>query len=174
MFVIIYMSSSPLTSKTSKLPMVMSNLGGPYQGYSPTQTLGNYKDSEDTMIRRILRSSWNNVNTQSKINGRGRVVTPFRAVNNLGDYLGRQNYVCGGSNQVYKTFPGRQGPMGSILSRCDNSGISAANGNGRFVSDTSDYIKYKKQNAANNLYNDLKFGGDQNHGSYVAFKRVQA
>lgn len=154
------MSSVPMTSKTTNLPMVMTNLGGPYRGYSATQTLGNYKDSEDTMIRRILRSSWNNVNAQAKINEKSRVITPFRAVNNLGDYLGRQNYVCGGSNQVNKTFPGRQGPMGGILSRCDNTGISAANGNGRFVSDTSDYIKYKKQNAANNVYNDLKFGGD--------------
>jgi hypothetical protein len=168
------MSSVPLTSKTSNLPMVMTNLGGPYQGYSATQTLGNYKDSEDTMIRRILRSSWNNVNVQGKINGYGRVTTPFRAVNNLGDYLGRQNYVCGGPNQINKTFPGRQGPMGGILSRCDNTGISAANGNSRFVPDTSDYIKYKKQNAANNSYNDLKFGGDQHNGSYTALMRVKA
>ena len=170
------MSSVPLTSssKTTNLPMVMTDLGGPYRGYSATQTLGNYKDSEDTMIRRILRSSWNNVNTQSKINGYGRVVTPFRAVNNLGDYLGRQNYVCGGANQINKTFPGRQGPIGSILSRCDKSGVSAANGNGKFVSDTSDYIKYKKQNAANNSYNDLKFGGDKNNGSYTALMRVKA
>ena len=154
--------------------MVMTNLGGPYQGYSATQTINNYKTSEDATIRRILRSSWNNVNTQAKINGKARVVTPFRAVNNLGDYLGRQNYVCGGANQVNRTFPGRQGPIGSILSRCDSTGISAGNGNGRFVSDTSDYIKYKKQNAANVLYNDLKFGGDKSHGSYDAWMRVKA
>lgn len=168
------MSSVPLISKTTNLPMVMTNLGGPYRGYSATQTLGNYKDSEDTMIRRILRSSWNNVNTQSKINGYGRVTTPFRAVNNLGDYLGRQNYVCGGANEINKTFPGRQGPIHGILSRCDKTGVSAANGNGRFVADTSDYIKFKKQNAANDLYNDLKFGGDKSHGSYTAYMRVKA
>jgi hypothetical protein len=168
------MSSVPLTSKTSNLPMVMTNLGGPYQGYSPTQTINNYKDSEEATIRRILRSSWNNLNTQASINNKGRVVTPFRAVNNLGDYLGRQNYVCGGANQVNRTFPGRQGPIGSILSDCDNTGVSAANGNGRFVSDTSDYIKFKKQNAVNNLYNDLKFGGDQHNGSYTALMRVKA
>ena len=33
-------------------------------------------------------------------NGYKRVTTPFRAVNNSGDFLGRVNYSCGGSNQV--------------------------------------------------------------------------
>jgi len=167
------MSSVPITSKTINLPMVMTNLGGPYQGYSPTQTINNYKDSEQSMIRRILRSSWNTTNTASKINGKGRVTTPYRAVTNLGDYLSRNNYVCGGSNEINKTFPGRQGPIGSIISRCDGTGIEAASGNTRYVSDTSDYITYKKQNAINNLYNDLTYGGDQNHGSYEAFMRVK-
>lgn len=168
------MSSVPLTSKTSRLPMVMTNLGGPFQGYSPTQTINNFKDSEQSMTRRILRDAWNTTNTAKSINGKGRIITPFRAVNNLGDYLSRQNYVCGGSNQVNKTFPGRQGPIGSLISRCDNTKIEASYGNSRFVSDTSDYITYKKQNAINNLYNDLGYGGDKNNGSYEAFMRVKA
>ena len=168
------MSSVPITSKTINLPMVMTNLGGPYQGYSPTQTINNYKDSEQSMIRHILRSSWNNTNTASSINGLGRITTPYRAVTSLGDYLGRQDYVCGGANQVNKTFPGRQGPIGSILSRCDGTGIAAQSGNVRYVSDTSDYITYKKQNAVGKLYNDLKNGGNENRAEYVAFKRVQA
>ena len=167
------MSSIPLTSKTSNLPMVMTNLGGPYNGYSPTQTINNYKDSEQTRIRRILRSSWNTTNTAESINGNGRVITPYRAVTNLGDYLGRVNYVCGGPNQVNRTFPGRQGPIGSIISRCDQKGVEAGSGNMRFVSDTSDYISYKKQNAINNLYNDLANGGDENNGSYDAYMRVK-
>lgn len=167
------MSSVPITSKTINLPMVMTNLGGPYQGYSPTQTITNYKDSEQARIRRILRSSWNNTNTAAHINGRGRVTTPYRAVTNLGDYLGRVNYVCGGSNQINKTFPGRQGHISAIISHCDNTRVAAANTNTRFVSDTSDYITYKKQNAINNLYNDLTFGGDESNGSYEAFMRVK-
>jgi hypothetical protein len=153
--------------------MVMSNLGGPYQGYSPTQTITNYKDSEQTRIRRILRSSWNTTNTAGEINGNGRVTTPYRAVTNLGDYLGRVNYVCGGSNQINKTFPGRQGPMGSIISRCDSTGVEGACSNVRFVSDTSDYITYKKQSAINDVYNDLAFGGDESNGSYEAYMRVK-
>jgi len=167
------MSSVPITSKTSYLPMIMTNLGGPYTGYSPTQTLGNFKDSEQTNIRRILRSSWNKTNTAANINGKGRITTPFRAVNNLGDYLSRPNYVCGGPNQINKTFPGRQGPIHGILSRCDKTGVTGLNANVRFVPDASDYITYKKQNVINNNYNDLKNGGNQHHAAYEAIHRVR-
>jgi len=150
----------------------MSKLGGPYNGFSPKQTVTNYKDSDQTMTRRILRSSWNTQNATGAVNGRNRVITPFRAVNNLGDFLSRQNYVCGGSNQVNADKPGWKGHIGSILSRCDGTGVPAGSGNMRFVPDSSDYIRYKKQRAINVNYNDVKNGGDQSHGSYTAYMRV--
>jgi hypothetical protein len=153
-----------------------ANLGGPFNGYSPQQTVTNYKSSEQVMVRRILRKSWNGrgaVGTDGVENSYARVVTPFRAINNLGDFLGRQNYVCGGSNQVNRTYPGRQGPIGSILSRCDNTGVPASVCNNRFVPDSSDYITYKKQRALNQNYNDLGYGGDKNNGSYVARMAVR-
>ena len=43
----------------------------------------------------------------------------------------------------------------------------------RYVPDSSDYIKFRKQRAVNVNYNDMKNGGDQSNGSYVAFKMVQ-
>ena len=152
------------------------NLGGPFNGYSPQQTVTNYKNSEQVMIRKILRNSWNGrgaVGTDGVGNNYARVVTPFRAVNNLGDFLGRQNYVCGGSNQVNRTYPGKQGPIGSIISQCDNTGVAASVCNNRFVPDSSDYIKYKKQRALNQNYNDLGYGGDKNNGSYVSLMFVR-
>ena len=151
------------------MPVISMNIyGGPYNGYSPKQTINNYKDSDQVMTRRILRDSWNNKNAARVINGHGRITTPFRAVNNLGDYLSRENYVCGGPNQINKTFPGgRQGSMGSIISRCDGTGVAAANCNKRYVSDSSDYVTYKRQNAISKNYNDVKNGGDQSHASYV-------
>jgi hypothetical protein len=141
--------------------------GGPYQGYSPKQTLNNFKDSEQTMIRGVLRRSWNNRNVNNTINGNKRIITPFRAVNNLGDYLSRQNYVCGGSNQVNASKPGWKGHIGSILSKCDSTGVAASVTNNKFVADSSDYITFKKQRALSQNYNDLKNGGDQSHASYV-------
>ena len=153
--------------------MSSSVLGGPFNGYSPKQTITNYKDSNQVMIRRILRNSWNTQNAIGVINGKNRVITPFRAVNNLGDFLARQNYVCGGPNQVNASKPGWKSRIGSIISNCDGTGIPAGSGNMRFVSDSSDYITYKKQLAINKNYNDVKNGGDQSNGSYVALMRVR-
>lgn len=147
--------------------------GGPYNGFSPVQTITNYKDSEQTTIRRILRNSWNNQQAVGTINGKKRIITPFRAVNNLGDFLSRQNYVCGGSNQVNADKPGWKNKIGSIISQCDGTGVAAGSGNMRHVPDSSDYIRYKKQRAIGKTYNDLKNGGDQSNGSYVSLMAIR-
>ena len=133
-----------------------SVLGGPFNGYSGKQTMTNYKGSEQAMTRRVLRSAWNTQYATGVVNGQNRVITPFRAVNNLGDFLSRTNYVCGGPNQVNASKPGWKGRIGSIISNCDSTGVEASSGNHRFVSDSSDYIRYKKQRAMNHNYNDSK------------------
>ena len=43
----------------SNHPTDATHLGGPFQGYSPQQTITSYKDSEQVMSRRILRNAWN-------------------------------------------------------------------------------------------------------------------
>ena len=147
-----------------------SVLGGPFNGYSGKQTVTNYKDSEQTMSRRVLRSAWNTRYASGTVNGKDRVITPFRAVNNLGDFLSRTNYVCGGPNQVNKSKPGLR--IGSIISACDATGVEGSTCNPKFVPDSSDYIRFKKQQAMNKNYNDSKNGGDESNGSYVALMRV--
>jgi len=134
--------------------MMSSVLGGPYNGYSAKQTVTNYKDGENATARRVLRNGWNTQNAQESINDHKRVITPFRAVNNLGDYLARKDYVCGGPNQVNASKPGLKGRIGSIISACDNSGVEGASCNPKFVSDSSDYVRFKKQMAMNRNYND--------------------
>ena len=148
-----------------------SVLGGPFNGYSGKQTVTNYKDSEQTMSRRVLRSAWNTRYATGTVNGQSRIITPFRAVNNLGDFLSRTNYVCGGPNQVNKSKPGLR--IGSIVSACDGTGVEGYSGNPKFVSDSSDYIRFKKQQATNRNYNDSKNGGDESNGSYVALMGVR-
>ena len=162
-----------LVPKTTVTLTATNNLGGPFQGYSPQQTLNHFKDSEQIMTRKILRKSWNGSGAIGVENGKNRIITPFRAVNNLGDFLGRINYVCGGANQVNKTYPGRQGPIGSIISACDGTGVQAGSGNSRFVPDSSDYTTFRKQRAINQNYNDLKYGGDQSHASCVPLMAVR-
>ena len=125
-------------------------------GISPKQTLTNYKDGEQSLDRGVLRRGWNQLNAIGTINGYKRVITPFRAVNNLGDFLARPNYVCGGPNQVNASKPGWKGHIGSIISRCDATGVEGASCNPRFVSDSSDYVRFRKLRAMNKNYNDIK------------------
>jgi len=125
-------------------------------GISPKQTLTNYKDGEQSLDRGVLRRGWNQLNATGTINGYKRVLTPFRAVNNLGDFLARPNYVCGGPNQVNASKPGWKGHIGSIISQCDGTGVAGASCNPRFVADSSDYVRFRKLRAMNKNYNDIK------------------
>ena len=86
-----------------------SPLGGGYNGYSPALLGGGANThggsgmeggNERSMERFVLRQAWNGQYASGIVNGRKPVTTPFRRVNNAGDYLGRTNYVSGGSDQV--------------------------------------------------------------------------
>jgi len=137
--------------------------GGPYNGYVPRQTITSQKGSEFASTRRILRNSWNGKGALGVNNGQTRVITPFRAVMNMGDFLGRKNYVCGGPNPSAPVNTVRsRGNMGAILSACDNTGVEGANCNPKFVADGSDYTRFKREQAYNRNYNDLGYGGHNN------------
>lgn len=146
-------------------------------GISPKQTLTNFKSGEQTLYRGVLRRGWNQVQASGVVTGAtkdyNRVITPFRAVNNLGDFLSRKNYVCGGPNQVNASKPGWKGHIGSIISQCDGTGVEGASCNPKFVADSSDYVRFRKLRAMNKNYNDNSFGGDQNNASYVNMMAVR-
>lgn len=114
---------------------------------TPNSTISSYRDGEMTAIRGILRRSWNQSQATGTVNDINGSLTPFRSVNNLGDFLNRKNYVCGGPNQSSR---------GSLISNCDTTGIEGFSGNPKFVSDSSDYVRFKKQRAFNRNYNDTK------------------
>lgn len=145
-----------------------SSLGkGPFNGFSPQQFANNAKSGGNVIDRKIIRSSWNNAYAVGTVNGKGRAIGPFRAVTNSGDFLSRQNYSCGGPNTVTPDRYKRKNNIGSVPSHCDGTGIPPTTGNPRFVADSSDYIRFKRIRSANLTYNDLKFGGDQSHASFV-------
>ena len=148
--------------------------GGPYQGYSPKQTTLNYKDGSQAAVRSILRNGWNTAFASGTYNGKSRVITPFRAVNNSGDFLARTNYKCGGPTGMSTCSIGWAGSkiyLGSLVNNCDDSSVPGASGNVKYVYDSSDYITFRRQQAINRNYNDLKNGGDQSNGSYVSRMR---
>lgn len=144
--------------------------GGPYQGWSPQQTVLNYKSNENVIHRKLVTRAWNTKAATGQINGRNRVITPFRAVNNAGDFLARPDYTCGGPNPVNakRAGLGGKGVLTSIISQCDGSGVAPNYGNNKYVYDSSDYIRYRKLRSVNNNYNDKKFGGNDHNAEYVA------
>lgn len=159
--------------------MVNSNLGGSnlgggaYNGISPKQTITSNVDTQQVNIRKILRNSWNGENAGGEINGHKRILTPFRAVKNLGDFLGRNNYSCGGPNpSTPLNVPRSRGHMGAMWSVCDTTNVPAGAGNPRFVPDASEYIRYKKERAFNLNYNDKGYGG-YNNSAYVPLMHVR-
>jgi hypothetical protein len=149
-----------------------SNLGGPFQGFSSKQTITNYKTSELTGMRRVLRMGWNTAYATGTVNGNARKITPFRAVNNSGDFLSRKNYSSGGPNPTNASRPGYSRLIGSMFSNPDNSGVPASSCNVKFVADSSEYTKFRKQRANNTNYNDASQGG-YNNSAYTALMRVR-
>lgn len=150
-----------------------STLGGGIQGIAPKQTITNYKGGDQVISRRVVVKSWNTPYATGTVNGRTRITTPFRAVNNSGDFLGRVEYTCGGPNPTNADKPGWKSRIRNMLSNCDGSGVPASSCNVKFVADSSDYSKFKKYRAINQLYNDSTFGGDQSNASYVPMMGVR-
>jgi len=154
--------------------------GGPYNGFSPVQFDNNKKGGADVISRKILVKSWNGQYATGNYTGANgkvykSVTTPFRAVNNLGDFLGRSNYSSGGPQPITRTYPDRfsKSVIRSVPNNPDGTGIPATSCNPRYVSDCSDYIRYRKLRSVNRNYNDLKFGGDKNNASQVNIMAVR-
>ena len=104
--------------------------------------------------RFVLRNGWSNLASKAR-NNKNLAMGKFRAYNNAGDILSRTNYSCGGSNMVSSSkgslkFTTKDG--GPSSSQCDNSGISPSTCNVKYVYDSSDFIKFKKQVALSKNY----------------------
>jgi hypothetical protein len=166
-----------------------ANSGGAIRGYMPQQTQNvDKRYPEFEQIRFALKNAWNtSYRRQLKADGLSKsMVTPFRAVNNSGDLLCRDNYSCGGTCQSFQSRPNMRGlrqRFGSISDSCIPSAaynslqlltnIPASACNVKYVYDSSDYITYLKQKAVNKNYNDLTYGGDQSNSSQTAIKAIR-
>ena len=163
--------------------------GGAIQGWMPQQTQNVDKTyPEFEQIRWTLKEAWNTkYRGQLRRNGlKQSITTPFRAVNNAGDLLSRDNYSCGGTCQTPQSRPGLHGlrtHFGSVQASCIPSAtysslqllnnIPAAACNVKYVYDSSDYTTYLKQRAVNKNYNDLSYGGDDYKSSQSAQRAIR-
>jgi hypothetical protein len=160
--------------------------GGAIQGYMPQQTQTvDRKYSEFEQIRFTLKEAWNTSyrNQLKNSNIKKPLTGPFRAVNNAGDLLARENFSCGGCTQSFQSRPGLRGlrqRFGGNSNSCLpstiystlqlNNSIPSATCNVKYVYDSSDFTTYLKQKAVNNNYNDLSFGADQFNASQSAVR----
>ena len=152
--------------------------GGGLRGFMPRNIQKVDKDAEDfENVRYTLREAWNTSYPQQLRSKNLKMAqTPFRAVNNAGDLLSRQNYSCGGLSQTFQSRPGLfglKGHFGAIYSKCDGTNVPPASCNTKYVYDSSNYTTFLKQQATNRNYNDLSYGGDQYNASQVALKAIR-
>lgn len=166
-----------------------ANSGGAINGYMPQTTqLTDKRYNEYEHIRFTLKNAWNtNYRRQLREDKLSKpIITPFRAVNNAGDLLSRNNYSCGGTCQTYQSRPNMKGlrnHFGGVQTSCMPSAvysslqllnnIPASACNGKFVYDSSDYTTYLKQSAVNKNYNDLSYGGDQSKSTQSVLRAIR-
>jgi hypothetical protein len=167
-----------------------NNPGGAIRGYMP-QNVQNVdkRYPEFEQIRFTLKNSWNTT-YPSQLRAanlpKRTITTPFRAVNNAGDLLSRENFSCGGSCQSFQSRPGLKGlrqHFGATSTSCTpsaaynslqlNSSVPSATCNVKWVYDSSDYVTYLKQKAVNKNYNDLSYGGDDYKSSQSAQRAIR-
>lgn len=189
-------SSGFTTGSLGSLVAVIPGLGLPYVGPGPKlggglpglmpQPVIDH-DNSDTFARTrfTLRDAWNTTSYSGSSNPK-RMITPFRAVYNAGDLLSRENYSCGGTCQSYQSRPGLNGlrqRFGATGVSCRPSVIWSAlqldeqvpssTCNVKFVYDSSDYIKFRKNQAINRNYNDRSFGGNEYSASQSAMRHIR-
>ena len=163
--------------------------GGAIRGWMPQATqLTDKRYPDYEQIRYILKNAWNTTyrSQLQRNNLKQSITTPFRAVNNAGDLLSRENYSCGGTCQTPQSRPGLHGlstHFGSVSVSCTPSAaynslqlikdIPAAACNVKYVYDSSDYVTYLKQRAVVKNYNDLTNGGDDYNSSQSAQRAIR-
>ena len=119
--------------------------------------------------RNILRRGMNNGYSPLAI------ITPFRASMNAGDTAGTvhsyPSKLTPGSNQVISARIATQ--QHASFGGVQNEGGSNYSGNSRYVYDSSDYIRFRKNQAFNKNYNDRSFGGNEYSGSQSASRAIR-
>ena len=121
--------------------------------------------------RKVVTMVWNG----EKVNSKHR--STFRNIMNAGDPLSRVNYSCGGPNPLQNLPSVKQNVSlfrGGIKSFCDNSSVPASSCNVKYVYDSSNFTRFRKETAINKSYNDTSFGGNDHNGSASALKHIRS
>ena len=78
-----------------------------------------------------------------------------------------QGYKC---DENLDTLPYELKSKYDIKSFCDDSSVPASSCNVKYVYDSSNFTRFRKETAVNKGYNDTSFGGNDHNGSASALK----
>uniref|UniRef100_A0A6C0BTW1 Uncharacterized protein n=1 Tax=viral metagenome TaxID=1070528 RepID=A0A6C0BTW1_9ZZZZ len=122
--------------------------------------------------RKVVTMVWNG----DYINHASRSGGTFRNLMNAGDPLSRKNYTCGGPNPLSNLPSVKQNVSlyrGGVKSTdCDGTNIPSASCNVKYVYDSSNFTRFRKETAINKSYNDTSFSGPGN-GAQTALRRAR-
>lgn len=162
-----------------------TTLGGGVHGKVEAGFGSTLVGSEVALKRKILRKvvRTNKIKADGVLTNKRSVSGPFRTAFHLGDPLGRQNFRCGGCNQVNDTNSNvlnHRLADGVSSMDCNKQvlGYTAAQvpvegSNNKYVADSSLYTRFKHLGAVNLTYNDVTGGGDQNNASYTVLNNLR-
>jgi len=101
------------------------------------------RDGSIMASRRTVVKSWHNQFAVNSINSYGRKQTPYRAIIGTGDFLGRENYTCGGSTPSTSHKYGISRMIRRAVDQCDGTSVSTVNTNVHANTRSSDYTKFR-------------------------------
>jgi hypothetical protein len=188
-------SSGFTTGSLGSLLALVSGIGYPYNGSGPKlggglpglmpQSVVTHDNSNAFSLQRMMIREAVNTTSKTGANNSKRIIGAFRAVNNAGDLLCRQDYSCGGPCQTPQSRPGVYGlknSFGSTSVSCRPSVLWSANQvdpnvpsstcNGKYVYDSSNYTAYLRNSAMLKNYNDRSFGGNDYNASQSAVRHI--
>ena len=142
-------------------------LGAGIKGVQTSQNIGT---NERALVRNTLRNAYNNVcNFKSLGLPNNGKTTPFRITTNSGDPNSTVNQNPSSNLPSHNMVNGIQGNLTinrAQVNGTTNNGGAYYTGNPRYVYDSSNYIRYRKDIAIQKNYNDSTDGG--NYQSTVA------
>ena len=154
----------------------LSNLGGGVHGSRKEAGFGStLVGGEVALKRKILRKAFksnNVIKNNNEVHGKA-TCGPFRASRNQGDVLSRKYQSCGASNQVSGGDGVSNKDCNTVTNGLTPLEVPLGSGNGKYVSDSSEYVRFKNLVATNLTYNDESFGGDKHNGSYSFLNNIR-
>jgi hypothetical protein len=161
----------------------MSHLGGGKHGIANAGFQNTLAGSEVALKRKILRKAFksNDIKTNDGSAVGRATIGPFRSAFSMGDVLSRPYQSCGGANQINDTHVNRRkigDGVSSLSCNTETNGVtplqvSLGSGNGKHVSDSSLYTRFKNLESTNLTYNDSTFGGSDSNTTFTALNRVR-